>query len=199
MTRKLTGLFAALVVALSATALAVADEPSQTNEKNAAKYCKALRKASGKDNFATMFGGKKNAYGKCVSKNAKKDAKQEDTAQQNAAKQCKSERDADAAAFAAKYGTNKNGKNAYGKCVSQHAKDDKADEDKTDENDVSAAKDCKAEQKADADAFKQKYGTNKNKRNAFGKCVSKQSKEKDQQDDNETENEGGTTEGGSTT
>ena len=30
-----------------------------------------------------------------------------------------------------------------------------------------------------ADAFKQTYGTNKNKRNAFGKCVSKQARKLD--------------------
>ena len=35
-----------------------------------------------------------------------------------------------------------------------------------------AAKQCKAEQAQDPAAFKQKYGTNKNKKNAFGKCVS---------------------------
>lgn len=37
-----------------------------------------------------------------------------------------------------------------------------------------AAKFCKAlRAEMGADAFKQAYGTNKNKRNAFGKCVSK--------------------------
>ena len=34
---------------------------------------------------------------------------------------------------------------------------------------------CKAERKADRAAFAEKYGTNKNNRNAFGKCVSKHS------------------------
>ena len=34
----------------------------------------------------------------------------------------------------------------------------------------------KTERKADPSAFREKYGTNKNKRNAFGKCVSKQAK-----------------------
>jgi hypothetical protein len=192
MNRKLITIVAALIAALALSAAAFAGAPSQTNEKNAAKYCKALRAASGKDNFKAMFGGKKNAYGKCVSRNAKKDMKQTETAHKNAAKDCKAERDADAAAFATKYGTNKNGKNAYGKCVSQKARENKADEDKTDSNDVDAAKECKDERSADAEAFKQKYGTNKNKRNAFGKCVSQKSKAKDQQDASGTE-------GGSTT
>src|SRR3982751_3974831 len=105
----------AAIAALAIPVVASADEPSPQNFKNAAKYCKALRESAGKQNFATMFGGGKNAYGKCVSKNAKKDAAQEETAHKNAAKECKAERDQDAAAFAQKYGTNKDGKNAYGK------------------------------------------------------------------------------------
>ncbi len=36
-----------------------------------------------------------------------------------------------------------------------------------------AAKACEAERAKDPVAFKIKYGTNKNKANAFGKCVSK--------------------------
>ena len=40
----------------------------------------------------------------------------------NAAKQCKSERAANPAAFKAKYGTNETKSNAFGKCVSEKAK-----------------------------------------------------------------------------
>ena len=44
---------------------------------------------------------------------------------------------------------------------------------------VNAAQECRAE-RGDSDvtreAFKDKYGTNKNKRNAFGKCVSQTAK-----------------------
>ena len=44
--------------------------------------------------------------------------------------------------------------------------------------DVNAAKLCKAEPKAIGnDAFAEKYGTNRNRRNAFGKCVSKKARE----------------------
>ena len=35
-----------------------------------------------------------------------------------------------------------------------------------------AAQECKAERDADADAFGEEYGSNQNKKNAFGKCVS---------------------------
>ena len=39
--------------------------------------------------------------------------------------------------------------------------------------DKNAAKKCKAERADGAEAFQNKYGTNANKANAFGKCVSK--------------------------
>jgi hypothetical protein len=181
MRKSLTTLAAVAALAVPAVAIA-GDQPSDQNKQNAAKYCKALREASGKDNFRSMFGGGKNAYGKCVSQNARKDQRQEQRAEENAAKQCKAERDQDAAAFKDKYGSGKNKRNAFGNCVSQRAKENKAKEDQTDQNDVTAAKACRAEKSQDPDAFKQKYGTNENKRNAFGKCVSKQSHELDQQD-----------------
>jgi hypothetical protein len=186
MSKKLTTLAAVAALAVPAAAFA-ADEPSDQNKQNAQQYCRDLRAASGKDNFRSMFGGGKNAFGKCVSQNAKKDQKQEKRAHTNAAKECKAERDQDAEAFAAKYGTGKNHKNAFGRCVSQHAKANKAEEDKTDANDVKAAKACRAEKAEDKDAFAQKYGTNENKRNAFGKCVSQNSKDLDEQDDGGTE------------
>jgi hypothetical protein len=178
MTKRLYALAAA--AALAVPAVAIADQPSQQNRQNAAQYCKALRESSGQDNFRSMFGGGKNAYGKCVARNAKKDQRQEEKANENAARQCRAERDQDAAAFKQKYGTGKNGKNAFGKCVSQKARENKAREDKTDQNDVTAAKQCKAEQSQDRQAFDQKYGTNENKKNAFGKCVSQKSHELDQ-------------------
>ena len=44
---------------------------------------------------------------------------------------------------------------------------------------VNAAQECRAERgdsDATREAFKDKYGTNKNNRNAFGKCVSQNAK-----------------------
>ncbi len=175
-------------LALPATAGA-AEEPSPANFKNAAKYCKALKKASGEANFRSMFGGGKNAYGKCVSKAAKRDAAQEKQAKTNASKECKAEEAADPAAFRTKYGTGKNGANAHGKCVSQKAKQNKAEADKQENEDVNSAKACRAEQKQNPEEFKaahggktfaEFYGTNKGNKNAFGKCVSSKSKAKNQ-------------------
>jgi hypothetical protein len=176
----------AAIAALAVPAVALADEPSDQNEKNAAKECKALREASGKENFRSMFGGGKNAYGKCVSQHAKRDQKQEEKAKENASKQCDAEQAEDPQAFADKYGTGTK-KNAHGKCVSQKAKENKAKADERDANQAKAAKECKAEKADDSEAFKQKYGTNKNKKNAFGKCVSQKSHELNQQDDDDTD------------
>jgi hypothetical protein len=184
--RKLLLACAVSAVAI-APAAALAADPAPSDFKNAAKYCKALKAASG-SNFASMFGTKKNAYGKCVSSTAKKraneDAAQEKAAKTNAAKECKAEReDAGFAAahggktFEQFYGTG-SGKNAYGKCVSQKARQHKAeadDEDKAEQKDrVNAAKTCKAAKKSDPDQFAEDYGT---RRNAFGKCVSRTAKQ----------------------
>ncbi len=74
-------------------------------------------------------------------------------------------------------------KNAFGKCVSGASKEEsEADVEET----VDAAKSCKAERNEDPDAFKEEYGTNESKRNAFGKCVSKTIAEQDDADAEET-------------
>lgn len=125
------------------------EEEQQREEAraNAAKECKAERDDSnfaashdGKT-FAEFYGsneGDTNAYGKCVSAKAKEnkaeadaeDAEQ-DEATINAARACRAEqKDEDFAAshgdktFARHYGTERtNYRNAFGKCVSQKAKE----------------------------------------------------------------------------
>jgi Spy/CpxP family protein refolding chaperone len=71
-------------------------------------------------------GLKGKAYHQCVEqKVAEKTAatvEQQTAADVNAAQACKAERDADPAAFQAKYGTGHHGRNAFGKCVSRTAK-----------------------------------------------------------------------------
>ena len=101
-----------------------------------------------------------------------------DTSRENAAKACKAERAKDPEAFKQKYGTNKNKSNALGKCISKKA-NSKGDDDQT-AAEKTAAKECKAERAKDPEAFKQKYGTNKNKSNAYGKCVSQKAKANEQ-------------------
>lgn len=175
MRQTLSVLTAALCLALPAMALADAG----STDPNASQSCKAQRTQMGTSAFEATYGtnkNKSNAFGKCVSKASKA----QETATTNANKTCKAEQtDPNFAAshggktFDQFYGTNKNGKNAFGKCVSAQAK--KSDDART-EAIVNAAKQCKTERKADPAAFKQKYGTNKDKSNAFGKCVSKAAK-----------------------
>jgi hypothetical protein len=173
--------------ALSFAVPAFADDTTTTTPTttpSAEQQCRTERTQMGAETFAKTYGtnkNRKNAFGKCVSKRSHATETATTTAKSNAAKDCKAEEAADAAAFAKKYGTNKNGKNAFGKCVSSKAKAETAETVAAQTAaDVSAAKTCKAEQKADPAAFKAKYGTNKNKANAFGKCVS--AKAKAQQD-----------------
>ena len=91
----------------------------------------------------------------------------------HAAQECKAERAADPDAFAERYGTSKNKKNAHGKCVS--GKTTEAVDEETEER-INAAKACKTLKADDADAFEAAYGTRKN---AFGKCVSAKAQEDD--------------------
>jgi hypothetical protein len=177
-------LAAAISLAALAPVAASAADPSPSDFKNAAQYCKALKAASG-SNFSAMFASKKQCKQSVAKKTAKEDAKQEEAAKTNAAKECKAERDDAAFAdahggktFDQFYGSNKNGKNAYGKCVSTKAKAKKDEADAEDEQQqddrVNAAKTCKTAKHDDADAFSQPYGSRKN---AFGKCVSKTAKQ----------------------
>ena len=68
---------------------------------------------------------------------------------------CKTERQADPAAFQAKY-ANKNGRRAMRRCVRAHVKQ--------------ARKTCRAERTADPVKFRETYG-NKKGRRAFKRCV----------------------------
>jgi hypothetical protein len=85
----------------------------------------------------------------------------------NAAKYCKAVREAKGVeAFATLYGTNKNKKNAFGKCVSKRANAKaEAREDKQDDGESNAAvAACKKQKADDAAAFAQKH---KN----LGQCI----------------------------
>ena len=127
MTRMLV--VCALVGAMLVPA-ALAAEPVPADFKNAAKYCQALRTAKGVEAFKTQWGtnpNKMNAFGKCVSatnkakaKKADKaddDEKADDAAETKATADCKKQRAADAAKFAATY------KN-LGQCVKAQKKSD---------------------------------------------------------------------------
>jgi hypothetical protein len=158
---------------MAVPAFAADSSPAKADAQN---QCRSERTAMGTQTFKDAYGtnkNKSNAFGKCVSHRTRQNTSDQKTAHSNAAKQCKTEQTADPAAFTKKYGTGKSGKNAYGKCVSQTTRaKTKAAEHNQVKAEKSAAKTCKTERKADPAAFKAKYGTNKSKSNAFGKCVS---------------------------
>ena len=106
---------------------------AQSAEGEAERACKAERNSLGVEAFSKKYGtnyNKRNAFGKCVSGKSKgrddQDEKDEDEKDEDsgaAAKACRAERASiGVEAFAKKYGTNHNLKNAFGKCVSGKAK-----------------------------------------------------------------------------
>jgi hypothetical protein len=172
--KKIT-LVTGLVFALVLPTVAVAKPSPDRGDKRAAMTeCKTLRGQTAATREA--FRALQRSFVACVKTKAAEEAKEEQTAHKNASQECREERSADATAFNEKYGTNANGRNAFGKCVSQKAREKEAAADEQDAEDATeqknAAKECAAERSADADAFSEKYGTNANNRNAFGKCVS---------------------------
>jgi hypothetical protein len=143
--------------------------------KATAKQCAQERKAVGNDAFNEIYG--EPAMPNCIGVKTPTVK----AATKNASQECRAERnDIGDEAFANKYGSNKNKKNAFGKCVSQKAAPELSQDV---QNTVNAAQQCKAE-RADPNfaashgglTFDQFYGTNANLKNAYGKCVSSKAK-----------------------
>src|SRR5918992_159885 len=96
------------------------------------------------------------------------------------AKPDKSERDAAKAQCADERGKSKATRelfrvnyDGFADCVGKKAAEEEAENGEAAKNAAQECKaECAAERAADAEAFKTDYGTNKNGRNAFGKCVS---------------------------
>ena len=175
---KKTTVTVGLIAALALPAGAIAN-PNNEDQRAAQKQCKAERGKTRATREA--FKAKYRGMSRCVRKHAAEERAERAKARANAAKECKAERATlGPQAFADKYGENKNKKNAYGKCVSGKASELKAAMDAADAEAVaetkSAAKECAAERAADEAGFKEEYGTNKNGRNAFGKCVSRKAR-----------------------
>jgi hypothetical protein len=151
----------------------------QNGRVNPAATCRSIRTQLGAALFNKTYGtnaGDQNAFGKCVSATAKSQNHNEvAAASSSAASSCKSQQsDATFAVnhggktFEQYYGTNADGSNAFGRCVSTTAKAASHAQGKAV---VNAARSCQSEQKADPAAFKTKYGT-------FGTCVSTKAKAK---------------------
>ena len=159
--RKLM-LGAVMALVLPAAALAQEGTPSPT--ALATKACKTEKSEMGTKMFKPTYARQEHREGdEGLPREAGRGRR--DRAQERR-QECKAEREADAGAFA-DWGTNENGRNAYGKCVSCKAK--AASEEETADR-VSAADTCKTHEAGRRAAFKTAFG---DKRNAFGKCVSK--------------------------
>lgn len=168
MTRAIGVALALAMLALPATAVA---KPSKVDRKNAAQECRAERAEIGVEAFRDKYGAnknKRNAFGRCVRQGAREELAERRAERREAAQDCRAEREAiGVEAFREKYGSNRNKRNAFGKCVSQTVRAERIEERRN------AAKDCKAERgEIGVEAFRDKYGTGPKKRNAFGKCVS---------------------------
>lgn len=178
------GVFGALALPAGAQA---GDTASPGDRQNATQECRFERgtTTATREAFALKYGtndNKANAFGKCVSQATREESAQRATAKTGAPQACRTEQGTTAeskAAFTLKYGTNGNGKNAFGKCVSAKARALKQQADDQDREDASvrksAAKQCNEERGTTAASrrmFADKYGTGAKRRNAFGKCVS---------------------------
>lgn len=169
-------------------AVALANGPGDEGgsfRSNPAKQCRTERSMLGKSRFDEMYGtneNHRNAFGKCVSKHARQDRDDQQSAQAAANKRCRDAESTDAAAFRQKYGTDRNDRDAFGKCVSSQEKAiadrDENEQMKAEEN---AAKTCSSEESSSRTNFEQKYD-GKNVRDAFGKCVSQHAKAQEQQE-----------------
>jgi hypothetical protein len=144
----------------------------QGSRINPAQTCASIRSQLGKALFNKTYGknaNDQNAFGKCVSATAKSQVQNEVSASNS----CKSQQSDSTFAvnhggktFEQYYGTNADGSNAFGKCVSSTAQATSHAQGKAV---VNAARSCQSEQKTNPAAFKTKYGT-------FGKCVSTKAK-----------------------
>jgi hypothetical protein len=140
-------------------------------------------------NFAATHGGKtfaqyygsgksgKDAFAKCVSTVAKANRQAEQQGRMNPARTCRALRtQLTASVFDQTYGKNAHDRNAFGKCVSTTARAQV-------HNEVKASSTCKTDQSDPNFAgthggktFEQTYGTNADRSNAFGMCVSSTAK-----------------------
>jgi hypothetical protein len=170
----------------ASAALAQGGNPTPNPNQVAAQECTNELHAMGVKAFKALYGDP--PKGQHAMRNCQRQhGKSAGNAVNNAAQQCRAEQaDPDFAVnhggqtFDQFYGSNPNDRNAYGKCVSSKVQATEAQEN---ENLQNAAQQCRAE-RSDPNfatghgdkSFTDFYGTNHNKKNAFGKCVSQKAK-----------------------
>jgi hypothetical protein len=196
--RSILAVVMALVLVVSAVAVA-APKSTRGDRKDAREFCQDLKAAAGKKNFARlMHTSQRKSTRKCKRVKTKREASSRRESAREAVEACKAERDADLAAFQAKYDSHGRG---IGRCVSLSRRAAEKESDELNENKVNAARHCRSQQLdwsedqhphagkegADTSSFAEYWGTNENNRNAFGKCVSFHAGLLNQQDESEPE------------
>lgn len=177
-------------VAAIGTGAALADSGNSTPNPNqvAAQQCTNELHTMGVKAFKALYGDNAPKYQHAMRNCQRQHGKSAGNVVNNAAQQCRDEQanwDPNAhggLTFDQFYGTNVNGRNSFGKCVSSKVQSTEAQQE---ENLQNAAQQCRAERSdpnfaADhgGKSFTDFYGTNRNKKNAFGKCVSQKAKAK---------------------
>ena len=125
MNRTISIVLAGAVIAIAPATSAIAGD-GNGGRSGVAKACTALKKAD-KAAFAATYGDR--AMRTCMKGEGPAADVTTPGEFKNAAKECRAERAADSMLFADTYGSNANGKNAFGKCVSQKARDRGGDDD----------------------------------------------------------------------
>lgn len=175
-------------VAAIGAGLAYADNSTPNPNQVAATQCTNALHAMGVKAFKALYGDP--PKGQHAMRNCQRQhGKSAHNDINNAAQQCKAEQadpttipgNTGGLTFDQFYGTNHNDRNAFGKCVSTKVQSIEAQEK---ENLQNAAQQCRAERTNPATipgnttgkSFTDFYGSNHNKKNAFGKCVSQTAK-----------------------
>jgi hypothetical protein len=177
---KLKTLIAACLVAAALPVTALADPAESSDKANGARVCHGLKTTLGEATFKATYGtnaDKSNAMGKCVSAWTQAQHQNRHAAETACAAEQADPNFATAhggKTFAQFYGVGKKGANALQRCIQAKLQSATAAQQQAT---TKAAKACKAERTTLGDAaFKANHGTNADKSNAFGKCVSKLAK-----------------------
>jgi hypothetical protein len=177
----------ALILVLPAISVAT-PSPDRADKRAAKSECNMFRGHSGitREAFLTKY----QSFKACVRARARDEAREEQSAHSNAARDCREERGTtpeERQEFNENYGKNANDRNAFGKCVSSKAKAKEHEADAEDQQEATefknAAKECDALRDDHPADFASQFGTEKN---AFGKCVSTKARENHEENEGET-------------
>lgn len=165
-----------LTIALGLVAMlavpGVASAATKQEVRDAARQCRADRKAMGTKQFNAEHGN----LGRCIRRKVREARAAERAAKRRAKREC-----------------HKQGLRGrrLARCIRAEVREELAQVRAEAREERNAARECRAELEAmGEEAFREQYGTNRNKRNAFGKCVSAKAKAKGD-DDEQPEQPGG--------